>query len=103
MVLRNRWASVIDVKQEYSQFQDGDITIDDLAKSLAAKIRQNKFAKAAEDPDSNGEFFRYAEDLLEIAECFEHDVNGDVDEYDEILNNLYDLADVDRRIWIATR
>jgi oligoendopeptidase F len=94
----SQWQSRLDLKDLWKKRDEGSISIKELAQEVAKRIRKNKFYK------------KYEEVLEEIAIAFE-DCEEDVEEFDNILNDLYDWADIPldnnfggkKICWISTR
>lgn len=81
------WKTKVNIVDLHSAFQDGKITVQELAAGVAKRLKLN----------------RYAEELEEIIDYFislSEDPKADVEEYDYVLSELYDFADFDHRIWV---
>ncbi len=81
------WQRKIDISQLHHDFQAGTITVQQLAAGVAKKVRLV--------PDFKRDHIDLSRD--EIAEEFEalsEDENADINDYDNVLSNLYDWADM---------
>ncbi len=93
------WVYRLDLKDLWRREEEGELTIKELAKLVAERIRQLPC------------YEKYIDDLEEIVNEFEY-CCGDVEEFDSILERLYDWADtplhtrkgqMQRRIcWVKT-
>jgi len=93
----SQWQSRLDLKDLWTRRKEGKLTIQQLAKAIAKRIRKHPFYEREEDT------------LEEIAlnfECCEEDV----EEFDNILSDLYDWANTPldnnfggkKMCWVAT-
>ncbi len=85
------WKTTLDISDLWSKFDDGDLSVQELASKIAQRLESNEF---------------YGDDdLVEIVYNFvslAEDSNAEDDDFDYIMQDLYDYADVEHRIWIKT-
>jgi hypothetical protein len=84
--LMSKWKTTIQLGDLHAQRRAGAMTIQEVAKNLAARLREN----------------RYSDELWEEI----HELEGDIenaDHYDHILENLYNFGDYGQRIWFNHR
>jgi len=86
-----KWQSIVQLRDLHTAHQAGTISVQKVARSLAARLRRNKFS---------GEY--ELEEIIEDLESLAKDPKADVYDYDCILKNLYAFADDGNRIWIRT-
>jgi hypothetical protein len=91
-----KWQASIDVWDIHGSYQSGDITIDECAVKLAERLESYR-DKTNFSIDSD-EF----EELTELATQLRYDVEGDVENYDGILCDIYDWADEGKRLWLSS-
>lgn len=95
------WQNKLDLKDLWKSWDEGDISIKEVAQTVAKRIRAMKC------------FATQEETLEDIAENFEA-CDNDVSEFDNILGDLYDWGDIlvdgsgkffqhKKMCWIATR
>ena len=97
----SKWVNTLDLKDLWKAREEGNLTIQELGKAVADRIRKSKFYERK----------IHEEALREIVLNFE-DCSNDVEEFDSILSELYDWADtclytplgyMQRKMcWIAT-
>lgn len=83
-----RWNYTLNIKEEWRQAKNDEISVQELAKIIAAKTKKFKL----EDFDK--------EDLIFEFEEFSKDDSLDKDDFDELWNQYYDWAD-SRRVWVV--
>lgn len=76
----SNWVNKLDLKDLWKARDEGKLTIQELAKEVAKRIKNKHF------------YNRYKDELEEIVMDFE-DCPEDVGEFDNILERLYDWAD----------
>jgi len=84
------WKNKVDLRKEWRRARDGKLMPFQLGRLVAVKL---------------GRFSQWDEDLdfVEIRERFNGlDVTADFDDFDNVITDLYDWADVDHRLWVAT-
>ena len=84
------WKHILDLRDTWKDFDEGHITIEELGKEVAKRIRNLPCYK------------KYVDELEDIEDNFEFCV-GDIENFDNYLKDLYDFADFDHRLWIKTR
>lgn len=88
------WKRILDLTPEFGKAEEGEIEIHDLARITAERLRQMK------------PFFDFMDvGRVEIAEQFDdlsQDKGADVDDFDTLMEELYNWADVDRSCWVKT-
>jgi len=97
-----KWVNKLDLKDLWKQRDEGKITISELGKAVADRIKKSKFYKLKTHEQSLREI------VLDFEDCID-----DVEEFDEILERLYDWADTPlltrlgqmqrKMCWIATQ
>jgi hypothetical protein len=85
------WKTVLDISDLHSAYKRGDLLPSALAKSVVERLKKNKFALL------EAETYSEVEEII-----FEFNDVDDIDDYDEALEQLYDFANIDHRIWIKT-
>lgn len=76
-----QWKTKVLLGDLHRAHREGEITVSELAKRLAARLEKNRYAAEIEETI----------DELKHVESVEH--------YDECLHALYDFGDWDHRIW----
>jgi hypothetical protein len=77
------WKTKVVLTDLHEAFEGGDITVSEVAEALADRLEKNPYHKDLED-------------LIE--ELRSGDLT-EVDDYDDVLMELYDFGDEDHRIW----
>lgn len=85
------WKTTINISQEFKAFDDNLTNIRELATSVENKLRE--YVKENQSFDDINEIERIADELIMIEE---------VEEFDSLLESLYDWGDIDHRLWIQT-
>ena len=95
----SKWVNRLDLKDLWKAEDEGKLTIQQVAKQVARRIRKMHCYK------------KYEEELEDIAISFEI-CSDDVEEFDSILSDLYDWADTPlftprgqmqrKMCWVAT-
>ena len=75
----SKWVNRLDLKDLWVKRNEGKLTIQELGKQVARRIRKMPVYK------------KYEEELEDIADSF--DYVEDVEEFDDVLAQLYDWAD----------
>jgi hypothetical protein len=88
------WKTTLDIADLHQAHRAGDITIQEVAAGVAKRFKKNRFAKEDEG-------FQ-AEDIIDWLEDLAEDPNATPNDYDGVLNELYNFADWDHRIWVKT-
>ena len=105
----SNWVKKIDLKDVWNKTEDGELSILALTKILVERLSVIHYSKK-----DSGSFEQLNQDLEEITGWFEdliEDENNDADEFDSILNELYDFGDrtisnnkpfhdADKALWI---
>lgn len=88
------WETTVKLDDLHELFKAKEITIQEVARGLAARLKANKYAEDLDDE------IMELEDLAEatLNECTEDLVEW----YDTLLNSIYSFGDWDHRIWIKT-
>lgn len=81
------WKSVLDIKELHEKAQDDQISPEILGKCVAEKLRENKF--------------KHQPEIQDIIYQLENEIN-DFDDYDMIMDHLYDFGNNKHRIWVKT-
>jgi len=79
------WGANVDISDAFKETQDGNKTVEELAKLLVTKLREIK--KYEDDMD-----FQSMIDDMEMVD--------DEEGFDYTLNDLYDWGDIDKRLFI---
>lgn len=83
------WQYRLDVREEWKQANRGELTAMQMGQTVARKLRELYMF-----PDG---------DLLDLIDQFDAlDEQDEFDDFDVIWEELYDWADEDHRLWIAT-
>lgn len=82
-----KWGATIDISDDLDATQDGNKTVEELAKILVTKLRELK------QYDDDADF----QSLIDDMEMVE-----DVEGFDYTLSDLYDWGDIDKRLFIKT-
>ena len=86
------WKNKVDLRKEWREARDGKLTSFQLGHLVAVKL--GRFAQWSKDPD-----------LVEIRERLDSLETDDFDDFDVVMvvmADLYNWADVDHRLWVAT-
>lgn len=86
-----QWFSRLEFKTLWKSYDDGGISIQNVANQVSAALEAH--VNYSNDPELQG----IAEEFKE----FSSDTSADADDFDDILDRLYDWAD-GARCWIAT-
>lgn len=87
------WQFRLNIKPEWAKAKDGKITVQELAKVIAAKLDKIDFG----NDDANYE----SETLVEQFEEISRDETAGRDEFDDVMEELYDFADASA-LWVST-
>lgn len=79
-----KWDTVVELGDLHQAYHDGKIPISEVAKIFADRLEENKYSILLKD---------------EIAALRKIE---DVDDFDDVLADIYDFADFNHRIWIRT-
>lgn len=82
------WKTILDLSDIRAEYEDEKITLQVLAYKTAARLRLNPFAQ-----DDQLQYI-----IQEFQELSQDNIVDD--DYDDILNDLYEFADQEHRIWI---
>lgn len=88
-----KWIYTLPIKTEWQQAQVDEITVQQLASVVAKKLAKIDF----NDEDIN--FNR--DEFVDEFEGFAEDLTASRDDFDNIMQRLYDFAD-EYRLWIKT-
>lgn len=88
------WTHRLNLKVEWELRDQGELTVQQLAARVAAKLKKVDF----NDDDVN--FDR--DDIVDEFEGLSEDPSASVEDFDDVLARLYDFADEDKRLWVAT-
>ena len=89
-----QWKNRLNLKTEWQLRDDEKITIQQLANAVAMKLKRIDF----HNEDIN--FAR--DDIVDEFEGLSEDTTATVADFDDVLARLYDFADEDHRLWVAT-
>jgi hypothetical protein len=81
-----KWKTTVRLGDLHAQHRAGTMTIQEVAKNLAARLRGNL----------------YSDELEEEIDELEGDIEN-ADHYDSILENLYNFGDSGHRIWFSSQ
>jgi hypothetical protein len=84
-----QWKFAIKIGDLHAKARRGELTPNELGEAVAARLRASLAYKT-----------RFREPLEGIADQFGG--ADDLDEYDDVLEQLYDWGDVDKTCWIDT-
>jgi hypothetical protein len=87
------WKATIDLWDIHETYQNGVIDINGCAVQLADRLDVYR------DRNYNTDSVEFDE-LSEFSYWLRNDVDGDVDNYDGMLREIYDWADQDKRLWL---
>jgi hypothetical protein len=79
-----KWKAKVYIGDLHAQYQDGEISPNDLSLAVAARLRKT----------------RYEPEFVEMLLLDEFEAVETIDEYDECLAVLYDFADANHRLWV---
>lgn len=98
------WQNTIDLSVVWKDIKEDNATFKDAVKIIIREL--NRLIMKYEDPATEYDLVSDLYDLLDEFECFLEDDSVDVDDFDDILNELYDLGDQPCKdgkfIWIKT-
>lgn len=83
------WKSTVIVQDLHQAHQAGTMSIQEVARQLAERLKKNKFS---DEPE--------LEEVIDNFEDMAKDPDTTADDYDMILSELYSFADDDHRIWV---
>ena len=89
-----QWKAKINLWDIHASYRSGEITIDECAVKLAERLDgycDRTFAKDSEE----------FEQLRVFSDSLRSDVEGDAENYDCILCDIYDWADEEKRLWLC--
>ena len=78
------WKHTVELGDLHRKFDAGEIGIETVALGLAGRLKETP----------------YAEDLADLID--ELEMVSDVEDYDYILEQVYDFGDADHQLWINT-
>lgn len=78
------WKCTVDISDLYKKFENGTLTIEQVAKEVYNRCMKTKY-------NTDTEFVNIISGFL---------ILEDIEKYDDVLMSLYDYADVDYRLWI---
>lgn len=88
-----QWETVVNISDLYMNFREAEIGVREVAKGFAARLKKNKYAEAL------AKQIKYLEDISEGRIAMGFDV---VDIFDEVLCDLYEFGDKEKRIFFDT-
>ena len=88
------WKSTLNISDLHRAHRAGEITVQELAAGVVTRFKANRFAKEDEG--------FAAEEIIDWLEDLSEDPDATVNDYDGVLNELYNFADYDHRIWVKT-
>ena len=91
------WRRTLDIKTEWAQAQDGEISTYQLAQVAAGKL--TSLYPTADADSTSGPLSELGEIIDRLQELPE---DADDDEFNDIWYDLYEWADTGKRLWIAT-
>jgi FMN phosphatase YigB (HAD superfamily) len=83
-----KWEKTLEVKDLWEKYENDEINIEDLSKQVAKRL---------ETLYPGDDRWMDIQDFIDRFECVE-----DVEEFDDILDELYDWGDNGHRLWIKT-
>lgn len=86
------WKYKVRLRDLHERYESGELTVREVGVELAARLR----ASGAWHDDDRG----WRDELRHIAEELREEVE-DVQDYDRILNDLYDLGDAGHMLWVG--
>lgn len=89
-----RWNAQLLLVEDWEQYNEEQITICQLAERVAAKLEALTFAGGSPN-------LLRRRDLVQEFREFAAEGNNNADEFDNILSDLYDWADLNR-VWVST-
>lgn len=92
----NYQLSVKDIFAPYKQSKDADIPVKDVAAKIAEKMQALYKHMENQEPDAFSMLSDLDGFITELS-----DFPGDLSDFNQLWNNVYDWAD-DNRVWIAT-
>lgn len=84
-----KWKSTIDLTKVWRMFGQGQINLTDLVQEIAKAFEAN--TQYNQDPY-----------MWDIVNEMKHLGNDDIEQFDILWDDIYDLADLGNRIWIRT-
>jgi len=94
------WKTTLNIKDLHEGRRAGELTIQQVAAGVAARLKLNKYAK--DGPNIFFTILDVIDELESIAEDVQTPQEKLVDEYDGVLEELYNFGDCGHRIWIKT-
>ena len=94
------WLNRLNIGDLHEQFKKDELTPEALGKAVMARVR--KLLEGIKFPTSWNKWDRAdcKDDLEDLHDQFE--IVGDIEDYDGVLSDLYDIADRDHLIWVDT-
>ena len=89
------WQTTVKCSDLFTQFHAGKLTLADLARELAARLRCNRYAEML------GEELEALDALAETPTTAQTHAAA-VEKFDAIMDELYNLGDEAHRIWFDT-
>lgn len=87
-----KWKNKIDISDLHSAYESNEVTIQYVANSVADRLRELPIYQ------SN----YYLQTIVKDLEVIAYDEDCNADDYDCVLNTLYNWGDIDNRLWINT-
>lgn len=90
------WKTTLNITVAHDLFREGKIEARELAARVLAKVKKNQYFKDESTRDL------IAETILEDLEALAENSDTTADDYDCVLNELYNYADEGHKIWVKT-
>ena len=90
-----QWDHTLDLSDLWKELDQNKSFVFEASAEICNRIRVHALAEEFENVADDFENLSESKDSMDVAEA--------VDEFDYILNNLYDIADVDKMCWVKTR
>lgn len=88
----SEWKESIDLSDLWASYDDGNIKLNDLVTQVSARFRTTRLCRHDER----------AREVIENLSYASKREGFDIDDFDNHLDKIYDLADVNQRLWIRT-
>ena len=86
------WKEKIDLSDLWSAYDDGTLPLSNLVTQFANRFRTTSLFKRDEQ----------AREVIEQLETDAASTGFDIEDFDDHLDKIYDLADINSRLWIGT-
>lgn len=89
------WKHVINISDEYRLFNDEECTVQDVALKIHTELKLSPYTL-------NDEIVSVLDRLTSITENSSLNDPDDVEDFNDIINDIYDFGDVDNRLFVKT-